>query len=67
MLVVPGRAEDDEGVLLPVDAGAVPGNGLDRDSAPREREHREFVVDDEAGGIVQREERDPAHVRTWGR
>ena len=52
---------------LPVDAGAVPGNGFDPDSAARERQHREFVVDDEPGGIVQGEERDPAHVRTWGR
>ncbi len=60
--VVPGRAHDDQRVLPPVDARAVPGKRLDLDPAPRERQHGELVVDDEPGGVVHRQERDPAHL-----
>ena len=37
MLVVPGRADDDELVSPPVDARPVPGHGLDLPAALRER------------------------------
>src|SRR6185295_3003606 len=61
MLVVPGRADDDQIISPPVNARPVPGYGLDLPAALRKWPDREFVVDDEILGIAERQERDAAH------
>ena len=67
VLVVPGGADDDEVVALPVDAGPVPRQRLDLPAAARKWQDCEFVVDDEARRIAEREESDPAHFSSWDR